>query len=137
MWDPVSHLETARLEPLMKLISTRHILCSAIALTFAFAMAQSAEARPQYNKAFKAKYEEKFEGKDVKFNCNVCHDAKSKKKISQYGMDMKEKLGDKNVKDADAIEAAFKAVEAMDSQTEGKTYGDLLNSGEFPAPYSE
>lgn len=121
----------------MKLISIRRIAFTALAIAFAFAITGNAEARPQYNKAFKAAYGEKFEGKDVSLKCDVCHDKKSKKKISKYGLDMKEKLGGKNVKDADAINAAFKAVAGMDSQTDGKTYGELLEAGELPAPYSE
>lgn len=119
----------------MTLITTRRIALSLIACAFAFAASESAEARPQYNKTFKGLYGDKFE-EGTSLKCNVCH-GKSKKKLSKYGMDLKEKIGGKNVKDADAVEAALKAVEEMDSQTDDKTYGDLINAGTLPKPFEE
>ena len=96
---------------------------------------KQAEARAQYNKAFKAMYEEKFENQeDVQLKCNVCHGegGKNKKVRNAYAEDLFKELGDKNLKDDEKIKAALEATAKKDSQTEGKTYGDLLNAGVLP-----
>ena len=112
------------------------VTCAAAAAAFCLAGLGpgEAQARAQYNKAFKAMYEESFEGQDVSLKCNVCHGkgGKNKKVRSPYAEDMFKVLGAKNVKDADEIKAALEKTAAMDSQTEGKTYGDLLKAGELP-----
>ena len=95
----------------------------------------TAEARVQYNKAFKAMYGENF-GEDAKLKCNVCHGngGQNKKVNSEYALQIKEVLGEKNVKDGDAIDAALKAAAEKPSDVEGKTYGDLLAEGILPKP---
>ena len=104
-----------------------------LTLTLGFG-ASEAEARAQYNKAFKSTYESAFEGKDVTLKCNVCHGegGKNKKVLSGYGTALKAELGEKNLKDNDKISAALTATAAKPSETEGKTYGDLLTAGELP-----
>ena len=92
-----------------------------------------AEARVQYNKAFKAMYGENF-SEDTTLKCNVCHGngGKNKKVNNEYSTEIKKILGEKNVKDTDAINAAIKKVADMPSQTEDKTYGELLAEGVLP-----
>ena len=90
--------------------------------------APTAEARPAYKKAFDATYEV-----NEKVSCNTCH-GKSKKMLSTYGLDLKDVMGEKNIKDQDQIVEALKAVESK-GDVEGKTYGELLSAGEVPPPY--
>lgn len=92
-----------------------------------------AEARVQYNKAFKAMYGEHF-GDDVTLKCNVCHGngGKNKKVNNEYSTEIKTVLEEKNVKDDAKIKAAFEKVAEMKSDVEGKTYGDLLREGILP-----
>ena len=104
---------------------------------------EPADARPQYLKAFTAKYEtvkDKIEEKKgTTAKCGICHgkEGKNKKQLSDYALGIKEtilEIGKKNEKDKDKIDKAFEA--AAEVQVEdGKTYGDLLEAGELPPPH--
>lgn len=101
----------------------------AIAVVFS-STAQEAEARPNYLKAFVGKYDIAA-AKEKK--CGVCHGegGKNKKVVSDYAKALGKALGKKNVKDADAIGAALDEAAKADAGG-GKTYGDILKSGELP-----
>ena len=94
--------------------------------------ANTAQARPQYYKAFTAKYANVTAAKTAR--CYVCHvKGKSKRQRNNYGSCLAKLLGAKNVKDSAKIDAAFKKAEAADSAIEGKSFGDLLKAGKLPA----
>ncbi len=92
-----------------------------------------AQARPQYNKAFKETYGKKVG--DDKVNCGVCHGemGKNKKVVSDYAKAFAEALGGKNEKDEKKIVDALNAT-AKKEYEPGKTYGSLLEKGELPPP---
>ena len=110
-----------------KLVAT--VAISALGLCFA----NSVQARPQYFENFKGAYPDIKEAADLK--CGVCHGEKGAKKkiVSDYAKELGTALGAKDVKDADAIKKALKAVEAKEAE-KGKTYGDILKGGKLPAP---
>ncbi len=92
---------------------------------------ETAHARPQYNKAFLAKYPALADAaKQVK--CNVCHEGKSKKMRNIYGKALQKHIA-KNEKDAKKIEEALAATEKEPSAVKGKTFGDLIKEGKLPA----
>jgi len=102
------------------------------------ATARRAEARPVYYGLWRTTYpavdKANSVGKEVK--CGVCHVGTDRKKRNAYGKAITEALdGKKNLKKADkaAIIAAFKKAESADSETAGKTFGDLLKANELPA----
>ncbi|MFV1992189.1 MAG: hypothetical protein ACC652_15760 [Acidimicrobiales bacterium] len=97
---------------------------------------QQADARPQYNKAFGQKYE-KVAGEAKKLKCGVCHGEKGKKKklLSDYGKALKEAVGKKNQKDADVIDEAYDTIAEQKPEGGDKTYGEMLEAGELPAPH--
>ena len=101
--------------------------CAAVALLLG---PGSADARPNYKKALEQTYE-----LNDKVSCGGCHGngGKNKKVVSEYGEAMKEALGAKNVKDMDEIVAALKAIESK-GDVDGKTYGEVLATGELPPP---
>ena len=108
-------------------------LFALVAIAGLFALApQQAEARPQYLKAFIAKYETIKEAKELK--CGVCHGEKGKNKkvVSDYGKALAKALGKKNQKDAEAIAKALDAA-AKTKHGDG-TFGDLLKDGKLPPP---
>ena len=91
---------------------------------------QSADARPQYNKAFQKKYPKVTAAKKLK--CNVCHMGKKKKPRNPYGKVL-EKLVKKNEKDAKKIDEALTKAGATKIKKDGKeTYGDRLKAGKLP-----
>ncbi len=80
---------------------TRVLLAGA----FVLSTVATADARPQYKKAFDALYSKKTA-------CALCHPNKeSKKERNEYGDALGKALGEKNVKDVDAVNKALKAVE--------------------------
>ena len=91
---------------------------------------QDAQARPQHLKAFKSAYPKITEADTVK--CGICHFGEKKTNRNDYGKAVGEALGEKNVKDEKAIEAALMKAEAGKSSTEGKTFGELLKDGKLP-----
>lgn len=112
----------------MKTPLLRHCTLAALAIAFCVATAPQAQARPNYKKAFDKTYEV-----NTKTSCNTCH-GKSKKNLSEYGIAIKEALGEKNVKDQDKIVEALHAVEDK-GDVDGKTYGEIIKSGELPPGY--
>ena len=93
------------------------------------------EARPQYQKQFTEKYSG-LKDAAAKEKCNVCHYGtgdNAKKNRNNYGKDLSEALGEKNVKGVDAIKKALEGVESKESATEGKKYKDLIDAGQLPA----
>lgn len=110
---------------------------AAVALTLFVSAPQKAEARMQYYKEFESLYKDKLKDIDTK-KCGICHGkmGNDKKKVSDYGKELGTALGAKNVKDVDKIKDAFKAIEAKDAGS-GKTYGDLLKDGQYPAPAAD
>ena len=87
-------------------------LCAACAVAILMPGAP-AQARPQYNKAFKETY--------------------GKKVVSDYGKALAEALGAKNEKDEKKIVDALNTVAKKEYEA-GKTYGSLLEKGELPPP---
>lgn len=101
-------------------------------LILASAFMTGADARPQYNSAFKAKYTNVTEAKTKK--CGVCHSDPKKKKVrNNYGTALGKALGkDAKTKDKDKINAALDKAAKEKSHVEGKTFGDLLKDGKLP-----
>ena len=95
---------------------------------------KQAQAQKYYMDAMFEKYD-KISDADKAKKCGVCH-GKSKKMRSDYAQALGKALGAKKVKDKDKINAALMEVEGKEYE-DGKTYGDLLNDGKLPAPYSE
>jgi len=93
------------------------------------------EARPKYNAAWLKKYDAVVKANDVttKVKCAVCHPGKEKKDRNAYGKAVGAALSKKNEMDLKAIDAAFVKAEAEKSETEGKTFGDLLKEKKLPA----
>ncbi len=102
----------------------------AVAAMFIISAPQQAEARPQYAKAFMAKYDI-AEAKELK--CGVCHGkgGMDKKTVSDYGKALGKALGMKNQKDEAAIGTALDEAAKADAG-DGKTFGDLLKDGKLP-----
>lgn len=90
----------------------------------------SAQARPQYNKAVASKYAKNAAVKKAK--CGVCHPVKDKKKRNNYGVAVGKGLGKKNQKDPKIVGEALTKAEAQKSATKDKTFGDLLKAGMLP-----
>ena len=106
-----------------------------LALVGAFALGlmlvQQADARPQYNKAFKAAYSSNEAVQ--KAGCMACHPMKDDKKVrNDYGSAVGKLVGEKNQKDEAKIGEALKKAEGEKSSVEGKTFGDLLKDGKLP-----
>jgi hypothetical protein len=105
------------------------LICVAL-LGFLFVGQNSAEARPQYLKAFLAKYPAVKEAATVK--CGVCHPETDKKIRNEYGNAVGKGVGEKNQKDEGKIDGALAGAEKEKSGTDGKTFGDLLKDGKLP-----
>lgn len=105
----------------------------AILAAWALAPGRSADARPQYKKAFDGKYSKTLK----KTNCFICHDKENpedKKKHNAYGKAVKASLPGKiNEKDAKKVAKMLDEAAKKDSGTEGKTFGDLIKDGKRPA----
>ena len=95
---------------------------------------RQADARPDYQKAFLAKYT-KISAEDQEKKCLMCH-GEEKKQRSDYAKAMEKALGVKNCKDVEKINEALTEVESKEYE-DGKTYGSLLKDGKLPPPYSE
>jgi hypothetical protein len=96
---------------------------------------EQAQARQPYFNNFKELYTKLDSAKVDETKCGICHGGEkgaNKKKLSKYAQELKSALGKSNVKEPEDIKKALKAVEAKDAG-DGKTYGDLLKDGKFPA----
>lgn len=95
--------------------------------------AEEAQARPKYKMAWDARYLKEgsaihtaLEGKS---NCNVCHQGKNRKNRNAYGASIGKALGEKNVMDAQKIEAAIEKAEGEKPAGSDKTFGDQIKAG--------
>ena len=129
-------------------VKTLSVCTLAVAGLMLLIVTNSADARPQYKKAFEAKYPDVVAtsgtGQPKKLTCAVCHPIKSKKKRNNYGEAVRVALEEavvaalgpaakkKNVRDANLIKAAFQGAENMDSAQKDKTFGDLVKHGHLP-----
>ncbi len=95
---------------------------------------QPADAQKLYMETFAERYPDMAEQVLEETKCAVCH-GRSKKMRSDYAVALAEALGEKKVKDADKIMEALEEIEAIEYE-DGMTYGDLLESGELPAPFT-
>lgn len=102
---------------------------------------ESAEARPQYFKAFVDSYPELKKEVAVQ-KCNVCHYGKKKTNRSNYGEAFGKTLAKvigapqaKNVpaKKMPKITEAVKKTESEESAVKDKTFGELLKEKKLPA----
>jgi hypothetical protein len=101
---------------------------------------RQAEARPPYMGWWTETYPDVAKKNDVKTSvkCNVCHFGTKKKDRNDYGKAIAKALPKKNLKKTDENKEIFqttlKTVAGQKSATEGKTFGDLLDTGELPSP---
>ncbi len=111
----------------------KFVCASAAVAAMMFMAAPQAQARPQYLKAFSAKYANLKAAAEEK-KCGVCHGegGKNKKSVSDYGKALGAALGEKNVKGEDDIAAALTTAEAGDAGG-GKTWKEVLAAGLPPA----
>jgi hypothetical protein len=112
-------------------------LVVALAAVVVLTSVRSAQARPQYMKIWLETYPDVAQKNDVKktVSCNVCHFGAVKKNRNEYGKAIVKALeGKKNVpaRNKDAIVDALKAA-AKDKNSDGKTFGELLEANELPA----
>ncbi|QDT66928.1 hypothetical protein [Calycomorphotria hydatis] len=115
----------------MKLLRYAAATCIAFGALTMFVTPEEAQARPQYLKAFNAKYPALVDQAKTE-KCGVCHYGKSKKNKDDYGKAMGSGLTKKNQKDKAEIEAALTAAESMPSSVSGKSFGDLIADGKLP-----
>ncbi len=94
-------------------VGTPALLAAAIGIVLSVGAA--AQARPQYNKAFAAKYPSLEAAKEAK--CGVCHFGKG--------------LGEANQKDEAKISAALTGAES-EKNAAGQTFGELIKAGKLP-----
>ena len=113
-------------------------LSGVLVLAIAFVAATEANARPQYQKAFLAKYTKVTAAKKAK--CNVCHRKKKAgekgKPRNDYGAALGKSIPKKNCKVvAKILEALTKTetVKVSKDKKEKVTYGDRLKAGKLPA----
>jgi hypothetical protein len=90
----------------------------------------AAYARPEYSKAFLAKYADLKPAAEAK--CNVCHFGESKKNRNEYGKAVGKALGEPKVKDTAKINAALSKAE-NDKASDGKTFGERIKAGMLPS----
>ncbi len=105
-------------------------------LAIAFVATDEAEARPQYQKSFLAKYTNVKQAKKAK--CNVCHRKKKAgekgKPRNDYGAALAKNLPAKNCKvAAKIVEALTKTEKVKVAKDKKETFGDRLKAGKLPA----
>lgn len=88
-----------------------------------------AQARPDYHKAFVAKYE-KLKEKADDAKCGICHFGEKKTNRNDYGEALTKVIG-KNEKDMAKIKEALGKVES-EKNKDGHTFGDLIKEGKLP-----
>ena len=109
------------------------LVMAAVAGLMLVSTPQQADAQKQYMEAFAEQYPDLAEEVE-ELKCGVCH-GRSKRMRSDYAMALEEALGEKKVKDVEKIMEALEAIEEVEYE-DGMSYGDLLESGELPAPFS-
>jgi cytochrome c2 len=97
------------------------------------AVANRAEARPMYLKAFAGKYDA-LKAEATKQKCNVCHFGKTKKNRNDFGSALMKHTG-KNQKSMKDIEAALVKTES-EKNAKGVTFGSLIKAGKLPGAAS-
>jgi hypothetical protein len=112
-------------------------LVVALAAIVVLTSTRPAQARPQYMKIWLETYPDVAEKNNVKktVSCNVCHVGARKQNRNEYGKAIVKALdGKKNVpaKNKDAIVDFLKAA-AKEKNSDGKTFGELLEANELPA----
>jgi hypothetical protein len=114
-----------------KMATVRRLSVLGLAAVGALLLADAnrAEARPQYLKAFAAKYDN-LKAQAMKVKCNVCHYGKSKKMRNDYGKAVMKNVG-KNQKKPAVIKGAFTKAEKM-KNAKGVTFGSLIKAGKLP-----
>jgi hypothetical protein len=120
-----------------KAVVTMVAVVAAIALVLG--TGSPADARPKYKMAWDAANMK--EGSAIHkslngmSNCNVCHQGKDRKNRNAYGMAIGKALGEKNVMDAEKINAAFEKAGKEKPAGKDKTFGDLIKDGTWaPTP---
>jgi hypothetical protein len=109
------------------------LVCGAVIAGVAcLCTAQTAQARPDYNKAFWAMYEKEIGKEAETTKCNACHFGQEKKNRNDYGKAVGEAIGEKNSKDGDKIKKGLEKAAKGKSSVEGKTFGDLIKDGKLP-----
>ncbi len=111
------------------------VLAIAAVATSGLMTPDQVQARPNYFNAFKAEYTKLDQAKVDDTKCGICHGGEkgaNKKKLSKYAQEFGKALPGKNCKDEAKVKEALKAAEKGDAG-DGKTYGDLLKDGKFPA----
>lgn len=92
---------------------------------FFYSADDSAEARPQYVRAFAATFPD-LKAATAKAKCGVCHPGKDKKERNDFGKAFGMGLSQKNEKDKDALEAALKKA------AEKEEFKKKIEAGELP-----
>jgi hypothetical protein len=99
-----------------------------------------ASARMQYKKAFDAEYMKEgsamHKALNGTSNCNVCHQGKDRKNRNALGVAIQKVLGDeKNVMDAEKVNAALSKAVKEKAPKSDKTFEALLKDGSWkPTP---
>lgn len=116
---------------MQNVLTLRKVSLFGAALAVAMVMSGQAEARPQYLKAFAAKYQNLL-SQAKKQKCAVCHCGKTKKMRNDYGKALMKHVGKKNQKDKAIINAALGKAEKDKKPATKKTFGDLIKAGKLP-----
>lgn len=111
-----------------------------IVAVFAAAWTPTANAYPQFSKAFVSVYasevaNDEFSALVKKAKCYVCHYGKSKKNQNVYGLAVGELIGKADRKDTDKIIAALEEVASkpFDAEDENsKTFAERMAEGLLP-----
>jgi hypothetical protein len=119
-------------------------VCIVLSLVAIVWTASSATALPPFNKEWTGKYVEgngnaKFVEAVGTAKCNVCHVGTSKKDRNEYGMAVSKfltKAKYNEIKDDEAVAKKY-ILEGLDKAAAeksgaGKSYGELIKSGELP-----
>ena len=122
--------------------SVRFVVAGVLAASMFVVTGGEATARPKYKDVLNSTYPDlaKKKGTDGKLTCAVCHpstDNAKKLKRNNYGLALAGKLEKKNLTDEAKIKEALTKTEGEKSKTEGKTFGDLIKSGELPGTDEE
>ena len=120
-------------------MTPRFIATAAVVAAGVLATCGGADAFPQFQKQFVAKY---ADGTDAAFTdlakgakCFVCHQGKKKKNRNAYGEALHAYLGKKDKKDVEKIVAALETVAGASSDAsveDAPTFGELIAAGELP-----